>query len=100
MATGATRPWDAVYASTRPSLLAAATNPFFFSGSAGEGIGGPHVGWNMAWPMAITVLELLLMRTDERMAEEAFIKKTSLVSTTAADGWCFSPFYSYLISLP
>lgn len=57
MATDVIRPWDAVYASTRPSLLAAATNPFFFSGSAGEGVGGPHVGWNMAWPMAITVRE-------------------------------------------
>ena len=27
--------------------------PYFFRGSAGEGIGGPHVGYDMAWPMSI-----------------------------------------------
>jgi uncharacterized protein len=28
-------------------------NPYFFSGSAGEGIGGPHVGMDMIWPMSL-----------------------------------------------
>ena len=28
-------------------------NPYFFRGKAGEGIGGPHVGLGMAWPMSI-----------------------------------------------
>lgn len=54
-ATGVSRPWRAVYAATHPSLLSAATNPFFFAGSAGDGVGSLHVGWNYAWPMAITV---------------------------------------------
>jgi hypothetical protein len=31
------------------------SNPFFFKGKAGEGIGGPHVGADMIWPMAITM---------------------------------------------
>jgi len=28
-------------------------NPYFYKGTAGEGIGGPHVGPDMIWPMAI-----------------------------------------------
>ena len=28
-------------------------NPYFFSGKAAEGIGGPHVGLGMIWPMSI-----------------------------------------------
>jgi hypothetical protein len=28
------------------------TNPWFFVGVAGEGIGGPHVGTGHIWPMA------------------------------------------------
>ncbi|NIJ18627.1 hypothetical protein FHS95_000296 [Sphingomonas naasensis] len=28
-------------------------NPYFFSGKAGEGIGGPHVGMDMIWPMSL-----------------------------------------------
>ncbi len=28
-------------------------NPYFFRGKAGEGIGGPHIGYDMIWPMSI-----------------------------------------------
>lgn len=28
-------------------------NPYFFKGKAGEGIGGPHIGYDMIWPMSI-----------------------------------------------
>jgi len=28
-------------------------NPYFFKGKAGEGIGGPHIGYDMVWPMSI-----------------------------------------------
>lgn len=44
---------DPVYQNTRKFLLSTA-NPFFFKGSAAEGIGGPHVGQDMIWPIAIT----------------------------------------------
>ena len=33
-------------------------NPWFFKGSAGEGIGGPHEGADMIWPMAQIVYAL------------------------------------------
>ena len=28
-------------------------NPYFFKGTAAEGIGGPHIGQDMVWPMSI-----------------------------------------------
>ncbi|HVW59079.1 MAG TPA: glycoside hydrolase family 125 protein [Puia sp.] len=43
-----------VYQNTRRAVLSEA-NPFYFKGKAGEGIGGPHVGVNMIWPLSIIV---------------------------------------------
>lgn len=43
---------DPIYQNTR-RFVWSASNPYFFSGKAGEGIGGPHVGYGMAWPMSI-----------------------------------------------
>jgi len=43
---------DPVYQNTRKMLLSE-NNPFFFKGSAGEGIGGPHAGKDMIWPLGI-----------------------------------------------
>lgn len=34
-------------------------NPYFFKGSAGEGIGGPHVGMDMIWPMSLITRGLM-----------------------------------------
>ncbi|MBS0482469.1 MAG: glycoside hydrolase family 125 protein [Proteobacteria bacterium] len=33
-------------------------NPWFFTGSAAEGIGGPHIGEGQIWPMSITLRAL------------------------------------------
>jgi len=44
---------DPIYQNTRKFLLSEA-NPFFFKGTAAEGIGGPHVGLDMIWPIGIT----------------------------------------------
>jgi uncharacterized protein len=44
-------PDAAVYARTR-SFVWSENNPWFFKGSAGEGIGGPHVGRDSIWPMS------------------------------------------------
>jgi meiotically up-regulated gene 157 (Mug157) protein len=43
---------DKVYQNTR-RFVWSEDNPYFFKGSKGEGIGGPHVGYDMAWPMSI-----------------------------------------------
>jgi meiotically up-regulated gene 157 (Mug157) protein len=45
---------DPVYQRTRRRALSA-NNPYFFRGTAAEGIGGPHEGLNMIWPMALIV---------------------------------------------
>ncbi|MFP5227957.1 MAG: glycoside hydrolase family 125 protein [Acidobacteriota bacterium] len=40
-----------LYARTR-AFVWSGRNPWFFEGSAGEGIGGPHEGGGMIWPMS------------------------------------------------
>ena len=44
-------PDAALYARTR-SFVWSERNPWFFRGSAGEGIGGPHIGRDSIWPMS------------------------------------------------
>ncbi len=43
---------DPLYQCTRTAALSK-NNPYFFKGSAADGIGGPHEGLNMIWPMAL-----------------------------------------------
>jgi meiotically up-regulated gene 157 (Mug157) protein len=43
---------DTIYQNTR-RFVWSADNPYFFKGTAGEGIGGPHIGYDMVWPMSI-----------------------------------------------
>jgi len=45
---------DKRYRRTRDFVLSH-RNPYFFQGTAAEGIGGPHVGMDMIWPMSITM---------------------------------------------
>lgn len=49
---GAVTLTDPVYQHTRKFVLSE-NNPFFFKGKAAEGIGGPHAGMNMIWPLSI-----------------------------------------------
>jgi meiotically up-regulated gene 157 (Mug157) protein len=56
---------DAIYQNTRKFALSE-NNPYFFKGSAGEGIGGPHVGQDMIWPMSIT-MKALTSRDDKEI---------------------------------
>jgi len=48
---------DPYYLVTREKLLSA-QNPYFFNGTQGHGIGGPHEGLNMIWPMSIIMQAL------------------------------------------
>jgi uncharacterized protein len=43
---------DPLYLNTRKFVLSR-DNPFFFKGTAGEGIGGPHAGMDKIWPLSI-----------------------------------------------
>ncbi|MEY4884927.1 MAG: hypothetical protein RL151_236 [Bacteroidota bacterium] len=51
---GAVKADDPTYINTRKYLLSE-ENPFFFRGKAGEGIGGPHAGMHMIWPLAVVM---------------------------------------------
>jgi meiotically up-regulated gene 157 (Mug157) protein len=53
----ATASSDSVYQNTR-RLLLSDENPFFFRGKAAEGIGSPHTGLNLIWPISIVMRAL------------------------------------------
>ena len=56
---------DPIYSNTRKMLLSS-ENPFFFKGKAAEGIGGPHAGIDMIWPLGI-IMRGLTSRDDKEI---------------------------------
>lgn len=56
---------DEVYRNTRRFVWSEA-NPYFFKGSAGEGIGGPHIGYDMVWPMSL-IMKAMTSTDDEEI---------------------------------
>jgi uncharacterized protein len=52
------------YQNTRRFVLGS-NNPYFFRGRAAEGIGGPHVGLNMIWPLSIIMRGLTSSQESE-----------------------------------
>ncbi|MEI7037574.1 glycoside hydrolase family 125 protein [Fulvimonas yonginensis] len=48
---------DPLYRRTRARVWSE-HNPYFFRGRAAEGVGGPHEGLRMIWPMSLTMLAL------------------------------------------
>lgn len=69
-------PDAALYARTR-AFVWSERNPWFFRGSAGEGIGGPHEGAGMIWPMSQTIYALTSSSTDEIRAAVRMLKAGS-----------------------
>jgi uncharacterized protein len=66
---------DPVYQRTR--LRAWSTdNPYFFKGTAAEGIGGPHEGLDMIWPMSIIMRALTSTHESEIRQCLQWIKAT------------------------
>ncbi len=55
---------DPVYLNTR-NYVWSEDNPYFFRGAAGEGIGGPHIGFDMIWPMSIMMKAFTSTDDDE-----------------------------------
>ena len=58
---------DPVYQNTR-RFVWSEDNPYFFRGKAGEGIGGPHIGHDMVWPMSI-MMRAFTSQNDEEIAQ-------------------------------
>jgi meiotically up-regulated gene 157 (Mug157) protein len=69
-------PDPALYQRTR-SFVWSARNPWFFRGTAGEGIGGPHVGADMIWPMSQMVYALTSASDTEIRAAVHMLKASS-----------------------
>lgn len=58
---------DPIYQNTR-RFVWSEDNPYFFRGKAGEGIGGPHIGYNMVWPMSI-MMKAFTSRDDQEIKQ-------------------------------
>lgn len=69
-------PDAALYARTR-RFVWSGQNPWFFRGSAGEGIGGPHEGANMIWPMSQIIYALTSSSDAEIRRALAMLKVSS-----------------------
>ena len=66
---------DPVYQNTR-NYVWGPENPFFYRGSAAEGIGGPHIGKDMVWPMSIILKGLTSTDPKEIAACIQVLKRT------------------------
>ncbi len=80
-------PEDPVYINTRKFLLSE-YNPYYFSGSAGKGIGGPHAGMDMIWPLSI-IMQALTSTSDEEKVECIRM----LIKTHAGTGFIHESFH-------
>jgi meiotically up-regulated gene 157 (Mug157) protein len=67
---------DSLYKNTRVFALSD-SNPYFFKGSAAEGIGGPHVGMDFVWPMSITMRALTSTDDAEILACLKMLRNTT-----------------------
>ena len=63
---GCCAPDDPLYLRTRKFVLSD-DNPYFYRGKAAEGLGGPHSGLNMIWPLGI-VTRALTSRDEREIA--------------------------------
>jgi meiotically up-regulated gene 157 (Mug157) protein len=83
----AIKPDDPLYLNTRKVVLGE-NNPFFYSGKAAEGIGGPHTGVDTIWPMSI-ILRAITSVNDREI--EACIE--TLRQTHAGTGFMHESFH-------
>jgi meiotically up-regulated gene 157 (Mug157) protein len=64
-----------IYRNTRRFVLSE-YNPYFFKGSAGEGIGSPHTLENQIWPIGIVMRALTAESDAEVVAQLGILKRT------------------------
>jgi len=66
---------DPLYLRTR-SFVLSRSNPYYFSGIMGHGVGSPHTGINRIWPIAITVKALTANNDYDVVASLKMLKST------------------------
>lgn len=104
---------DRIYKRTRRFVWSDA-NPYFWRGTAGEGIGGPHIGVEMIWPMSIMMRAFtstddeeirdcitMLMRTDAGtgLIHESFSRNDASEFTREWFAWQNSLFGELIVRL-
>ena len=77
---------DPIYENTRRFVWSDG-NPYFWRGAAGEGIGGPHIGVEMIWPMSIMMRAFT--STDDEEIRDCIV---SLMTTDAGTGFMHESF--------
>ncbi len=77
---------DSIWLNTRRFCLSA-DNPYYFSGKAGSGIGGPHVGLGYVWPMSL-IMQAMTSESDEEIRQCLL----QLISTDAGTGFIHESF--------
>lgn len=78
---------DPIYQNTRRFVLSE-DNPYFFKGNAGEGIGGPHIGKDMIWPMSL-MMRAFTSRDDNEIKQCV----QTLLDTDAGMGYMHESFH-------
>ena len=78
---------DLLYQATRAAVWSDA-NPYFFKGTTAEGIGGPHIGLDMIWPMSLIMRALT---SDDEVEISASL--ATLKATTADTGFMHESFH-------
>ena len=78
---------DPLYLRTRKYVWGQ-DNPYFFKGTKAEGIGGPHIGYDMIWPMSLI---LKAMTTDDEKEIKYCLK--TLRDTDADTGFMHEAFH-------
>ncbi len=78
---------DPIYQNTR-RFVWSDSNPYFFKGTAGEGIGGPHIGYDMVWPMSI-MMKAFTSQDDNEIKECIQM----LMKTDAGTGFMHESFH-------
>ena len=84
---GDVSPQNGIYQNTR-RFVWSEDNPYFFKGTAAEGIGGPHIGYDMIWPMSI----MMKAFTSQDDAEIKWCIET-LLRTDAGTGFIHESFH-------
>ncbi len=77
---------DPIYENPRRFVWSEA-NPYFWRGAAGEGIGGPHIGVEMIWPMSIMMRAFT--STDDEEIRDCIAQ---LLTTDAGTGFMHESF--------
>lgn len=76
---GAVKTEDPIYQATRRMLLSP-ENPYYCIGKAAKGLGGPHVGVDMIWPLGV-IIEGLTATSDSEIRNCLEILRSTHAST-------------------